>query len=146
MGVRCKMSEKRHWSLANALILILYVNVSITCVKYHSIDASTAYQQYMNRLQEEANEEYYYDEDDEVQCRPCDEEEQQQPRLFFNIFGDTTRRAPCCEADDTRQAETTTMASGPRMKNATRCGRKYYPRILGGVDTSENEFPWQCAL
>ena len=32
------------------------------------------------------------------------------------------------------------------MKNATRCGRKYYPRILGGVDTSENEFPWQCAL
>ena len=32
------------------------------------------------------------------------------------------------------------------MQNATDCGRKSLNRILGGVVTQENEFPWQCAL
>ena len=32
------------------------------------------------------------------------------------------------------------------MKNATQYGRKSLNRILGGVVTQENEFPWQCAL
>jgi len=128
-------------------------------MKYYAKDAATAHAEWV-RKQQEANEEYYYyeededssgdrieyyDEDEEVQCRLCDGEEEERPRLFWN-FMDITRRVPCCEDEDTRQAETTTMPSGPRMKNATRCGRKYYPRILGGVDTSENEFPWQCAL
>ena len=82
------------------------------------------------RKQQEANEEYYYyeededssgdsveyyDEDEEVQCRLCDGEEEERPRLFWN-FMDITRRVPCCEDEDTRQAETTTMPSGPRFE------------------------------
>ena len=38
------------------------------------------------------------------------------------------------------------LMSSLRLKNATRCGRKSYQRIIGGDVTTENEFPWQCAL
>ena len=100
---------------------------------------------------------YYYDDgsgsgdyessgDEEITCRPCDgdEDEVERPRFFFNLF--TTRNLPCCETRQAETVETTTMVMGPMMKNATKCGRKSYQRILNGVVTKENEFPWQCAL
>lgn len=130
--------------------------------RYHSTDASTAYADYQAKLEaikqaeEEAQSdseyeyEYVYegdgdyDEDQETNtgdCVPCDvTEEEESPRFFFNII---RQQKICCT--DERQA-TTPPPTGPRMKNATRCGRKSYQRILGGVVTKENEFPWQCAL
>ena len=139
--------------------------------RYHAISASQAYSEWQ-KAQEQLETEYDYDEDydedygdyaaatteageyyedddmEESDCIICDEEqlaEEQSPRFFFGFIGSFITRRACCPVDETRQA-TTLPPTGPRMKNATRCGRKSYQRILGGVVTKENEFPWQCAL
>jgi len=155
-------------------IFLNLICTSLSCVKYVARNAKVAHDEWVRKQEQEAleqaqEEEYYYYEDasgsgggsgdymededeDERQCRPCSDEElmeeamEENPRFFFNQINSifTTRRIPCCQ---TRQ-EITTMAAEPRerMKNATHCGRKSYQRILGGVITKENEFPWQCAI
>ena len=60
------------------------------------------------------------------------------------------QRQPPSRQDRGNNVMTTSVCSHyshySRLKNATRCGRKSYQRILGGAVTKENEFPWQCAL
>jgi len=163
-----------HICLGFASIFLLIQNTH-SCVKYVDRSASAAYQDYIEEqekirleeleaeyYEENINEEYYYQEGEGEyeyeDCRVCEPEEYAQyeqeyyedpaPRFFFQeiqgIF-DTTRGLPCCESP-IRQTDTTPEPTGPRLKNATRCGRKSYQRIIGGDVTTENEFPWQCAL
>merc|ERR1719420_1022918 len=133
----------RHIFLGFASIFLCVQHTHSCGIKYVSKDAAAAHNEWVAEQEAIAaaeaameSEYYYYDED------PA-------PRFFFSqisqIFS-TTRDLPCCKEGDIRQTQTTTEPTGPRLKNATRCGRKSYQRIIGGDITNENEFPWQCAL
>jgi len=163
------MSKMWHIFLGFASIFLCVQHTHSCGIKYVSKDAAAAHNEWVAEQEAiaaaeaaEESEYYYYDEasgsgDMEYEeCLVCEEgeydeeyDEDPAPRFFFSqisqIF-DTTRNLPCCKEGEIRQTQTTTEPTGPRLKNATRCGRKSYQRIIGGDITNENEFPWQCAL
>lgn len=78
------------------------------------------------------------------QCRFCDHSENlQNPRFFWGSNQvEDVNDIPCCDLEKGEEL----LESAKRLTNATKCGRKSLNRILGGVVSEENEFPWQCAL
>merc|ERR550532_2455558 len=161
------MSKMRHIFLGLASILLCIQNTHSCGIKYVTKDAAAAHAEWVAEQEaieaaaaaeeEGSTEFYYYDEEmgsaegeyEYEECLVCDEKEDPAPRFFFSQISEifNNRNLPCCKDEDViRQTETTTEPTGPRLKNATRCGRKSYQRILGGAVTKENEFPWQCAL
>jgi len=146
------------------LILSLFsqLDFSNSCMggfRYHARDASVilseqeshALQEIEETQESQESQEYEYAYETR-QCRPCSEEtEAQIPRFFWGTNQEEDMNdVPCCDLDDNdyMEEETTTeiIQSGLRMQNATQCGRKSLNRILGGIVTQDNEFPWQCAL
>ena len=92
------------------------------------------------------------------QCRFCDHSENpQNPRFFWGSNQvEDVNDIPCCDLEKGEELlgsakrlvhdMDTTYSTILRLTNATKCGRKSLNRILGGVVSEENEFPWQCAL
>ena len=109
--------------------------------RYHARDASTILEeQEAQRLAESMEEEdtQYEYEYENRQCRPCGQGDN--PRFFFGTHQEEDMNdVPCCSEDEDDMEV-------PRMKNASQCGKKSLNRILGGVVTQDNEFPWHCAL
>jgi len=108
--------------------------------KYHSRDGFAIMHE--KEIMEEEEDQYV-----ERQCRPCDQDD---PRFMWGtVQEEDMNDVPCCSQDEEEYIEeedSEFIQSGQRMQNATQCGRKSLNRILGGVVTKENEFPWHCAL
>jgi len=135
------------------LFIINFIEYSSSCMrgfKYHARDAAVILQEQeeqkeSDRLEESEETEYEYVYDYETrQCRPCGEDS---PRFFFGTNQEEDMNdVPCCTDDKVDYAEEEAPLEQMRMQNASQCGKKSLNRILGGVVTKENEFPWHCAM